>query len=113
MYKPNFPSNFPSTGVWEIVYFDACREGYPLCTSKVFVAEHMGQYKLLRDRSNYGWDYRIGEDNKCLIYSDQVNTGPPYYSGQWRMYTWTSIIYLVSARFIADSVLTPTSEVST
>ena len=104
MYKPNFPSNFPSTGVWEIVYFDAYKEGYPLCTSKVFVAEHMGKYKLLRDRTRYGWDYRIGEDNKCLMYSEQVNTDPPYYSGQWRMYTWTSIIYLVSARFIADSV---------
>jgi len=26
----------------------------------------------------------------------------PYYSGQWRMYTWQSIIHLVSARCIKD-----------
>ena len=28
----------------------------------------------------------------------------PYYTGQWRMYTWMSIIHLVRAQFLADSV---------
>lgn len=104
MYKPNFPSNFPSVGVWEITYFDAYKEGHPLQTRKVFITECMGEYKLLRDRSRYGWDYRIGEDNKCLMLCKRSDADPPYYSGQWKMYTWMSIIYIVSARFIADSV---------
>ena len=104
MYKPNFPSNFPSAGVWEITYFDENKDGHPLSTSKVFVEEHSGQYKLLRNRIRYGWDYRIGEKNSCLKLCEWKNAGPPYYSGQWRFYTWMSVIHLVSARFIADSV---------
>jgi len=104
MYKPEFPSNFPSTGVWEITYFDAYVEGHPLCTSRVFVAEHMGKYKLLRNRSTYGWDYRIGEDNKCLMLYEGPESDSPYYPGQWKFYTWMSVIHLVCARCIADSV---------
>ena len=103
-YKPNFPSNFPSSGVWEITYFDLYKEGHPLVTSNVFVAEHMGQYKLLRNRSKYGWDYRTGEDNKCLMLYEVSYDDSPYYVGQWKFYTWQSVIHLVRARLIADSV---------
>lgn len=102
MYKPNFPSNFPSAGVWEITYFDAYKEGHPLNTSSVFVDEHMGCYKLLRDRSRYGWDYRIGEDNKYLMLYEGSD-GSPYYSGQWKFYTWMSVIHIVSANFLAKN----------
>lgn len=101
-YKPNFPSNFPSTGVWEITYFDEYKEGHPLCTHKVFIAEHMGQFKLLRQKTRHGWDYAIGEDTKYLMPSEWEEGSEPYYSGQWRMYTWQSIIHLVSARCIKD-----------
>ena len=104
MYKPNFPSNFPSTGLWEITYFDEYQEGHPLCTSKVFVVEHMGKHKLLRDRTTYGWKYRIGEDTKWLLHSEWDNADSPYFSGQWRFYTWMSIIHLVKARFIKENV---------
>ena len=52
-------------------------------TSNVFVAEHMGQYKLLRNRSKYGWDYRIGEENKCLMLYEGSDDSP-YYPGQWK-----------------------------
>ena len=104
MYKPDFPNNFPSTGVWEITYFDEYKEGHPLCTSRVFISEHMGQFKLLRDRSTYEWKYRIGEDTKWLLYSEWKNANPPYYTGQWRFYTWMSIIHLVNARFIKENV---------
>ena len=102
MYKPNFPSNFPSSGVWEIVYFDVYKEGQPLMTSNVFVYEYMGQYKLLRNRSKYGWDYRIGEENKCLMFYEGSDDSP-YYPGQWKFYTWMSVIHLVSARFLANN----------
>ena len=104
MYQPDFPSSFPSTGVWEITYFDAYKEGHPLCTSRMFVDEHNGQFKLLRNRSRYGWDYCVGEDEKCLILSERSNVDSPYYPGQWRFYTWTSVIYLVKARCISKSV---------
>ena len=100
MYKPSFPSNFPSTGVWEITYFDEYEDGYPLHVSKVFVSEHMGHFKLLRDRSAFGWNYRIGELDKCLIFSEWDKSDSPFFSGQWRFYTWTSIIHLVHARCI-------------
>ena len=103
MYEPDFPSNFPSAGVWEIVYFDAYKEGHPLLTSNVFINEHMGQYQLLRNRSKYGWDYRIGEDNRYLMSCDDTNRDSPYYPGQWRFYTWMSVIYLVKARFLASN----------
>ena len=103
-YKPNFPSNFPCSGVWEITYFDEYKEGHPLCTRKVFITEHMGQFKLLREKTRYGWDYMIGEDTKCLMLSEWEEGSEPYYAGQWRMYTWQSIIHLVSARFISGSV---------
>ena len=102
MYKPNFPSNFPSSGVWEIVYFDVYKEGQPLMTSNVFVYEYMGQYKLLRNRSKYGWDYRIGEENKCLMFYEGSDDSP-YYPGQGKFYTWMSVIHLVSARFLANN----------
>ena len=103
MYKPNFPSNFPSAGVWEITYFDVYKEGHPLWTSKVFVEEHNGQYKLLRNRSKYGWEYRIYEENKCLMLYDGSKADSPYYPGQWKFYTWMSVIHIVSARFVAKN----------
>ena len=98
MYRPNFPSQFPNTGVWEISYFDEYEEGHPLHTCKVFISEHMGHFKLLRNRSRFGWDYRIGEDDKWLLRSEWKDADPPFFSGQWRFYTWMSVIHLVSAR---------------
>ena len=100
MYKPNFPSNFPSTGVWEITYFDAYTEGYPLCTRTVFVTEHMGQFKLMRKKSRYGWDFMVGEHDKYLMLSKCKEGSEPYYSGQWKTYTWMSTIHLTSAKRI-------------
>lgn len=104
MYNPSFPSNFPSTGVWEITYFDEYEKEYPLHKSRVFISEHMGQFKLLRDRSTYGWKYRVGEMDKWLLYSKWEKADLPFVSGQWRFYTWMSIIHLVKARFIKESV---------
>ena len=104
MYKPDFPSNFPRSGVWEITYFDEYEEGYPLHTCRMFVSEHMGKYKLLRDKSRYGWSYRTGEMNKWLLFSEWEKADSPFFSGQWRFYTWMSIIHLVKARFIKERV---------
>ena len=81
MYKPDFPSNFPRSGVWEITYFDEYEEGYPLHTCRMFVSEHMGKYKLLRDKSRYGWSYRTGEMNKWLLFSEWEKADSPFFFG--------------------------------
>lgn len=98
MYAPKFPKNFPEDGEWKILYFDETIPGYPLSTENVFVWQHMGQYKLLREKSDYGWKYAVGEMDKYLIYSEWKNAGFPFFSGQWRYYTNDSRIHLVSAR---------------
>lgn len=102
MYRPSFPSNFPSTGVWEISYFDEYDVGHPIHRQKVFVSEHMEQFKLLRDKSKYGWKYRTGEMDKWLLLSEWKNADAPYFTGQWRFYTCESIIHLTSARYICQ-----------
>ena len=100
MYTPSFPSDFPSIGLWEITYFDEYKEGHPLCTRTVFITEHMGQFKLMRKKSTYGWDYMVGEEDKYLMLSKWKEGSEPYYSGQWRTYTWTSTIHLTRAKRI-------------
>ena len=100
MYKPNFPSNFPSTGVWDITYFDEYEEGHPLHSRRVFLSEVDGRVSVMRHRNKNGWDYMIGEKNKYLMKSTWKAGSEPYYTGQWRMYTWTSIIHLTSAKRI-------------
>ena len=79
MYAPKFPKNFPEDGEWKILYFDETIPGYPLSTETVFVWHHMGQYKLLREKSDYGWKYAVGEMDKYLIYSEWENAGFPFF----------------------------------
>ena len=100
MYKPNFPSNFPSAGVWEITYFDEYAEGHPLCTHRVLVTEYTGQFRLMRQKTKDAWDHMMGD--KCLMLSKWKEGSAPFYSGQWRMYTRMSIIHLVIARCTED-----------
>jgi hypothetical protein len=98
MYKPNFPSNFPSAGVWEITYFDEYEKDHPLHTQRVLVTEHMGQFRLMRQKTKDAWDHMMGD--KCLMKSTWKEGSEPYYMGQWRMYTWMSIIHLTSVKRI-------------
>lgn len=97
MYEPSFPDDFPSTGEWDITYFDEYEPGHTLHTQRVFVTEHLGQYKLLRRKTRYGWDYKLGEMDKHLLRS-KWKGDCPYISGQWRMYTYESVIHLTRAR---------------
>lgn len=96
MYDPSFPGEFPSTGEWEITFFDEYEPGHPLHTQRVFVAEYLGHYKLLREKTRFGWDYRLGEMDKHLMRS-KWKGDRPYVSGQWRMYTHDSVIHLTTA----------------
>ena len=102
MYRPRFPDNFPEDGTWKVTYFDENEIGYPLKTESMFVWEHMGQFKLLREKSLYGWKYAMGEMDKYLIFSEWKNAGYPFFNGQWRFYTNESRIHLVTAKKILE-----------
>lgn len=98
MYKPSFPSNFPSTGLWDITYFDENEKGHPVHSRRVFLVEvDGGRVSVMRQRKKNGWDYMVGEKNKYLMKCTWSTGSEPYYTGQWRMYTWMSIIHLTSA----------------
>ena len=60
----------------------------------------IAQVKLMRKKSRYGWDFMVGEHDKHLMLSKWKEGSEPYYSGQWRMYTWMSTIHLTSAKRI-------------
>ena len=100
MYTPSFPTRFPSTGEWRITFFDEYEEGHPLHEEDVFVKHHgNGRYKVMRDKTD-GWKFRMGEMDKYLMLSKWKKGSSPYFTGQWRMYTYVSIIHIVSARTI-------------
>ena len=84
----SFPPNFPSIGVWEMTYTDDYEEGRPVHTDKVFVTQYLGDYKLMRKKSKYGWKYKEGEMDKTIYKLDD---------GRWSMYTYQSIIRIQSA----------------
>ena len=84
-----FPDDFPSVGVWDISYYEDKENGKPVHTQRMFVTEHLGEYKLMRQKTIYGWDYKIGEVSKCLMESDVT---------PWSMYTWMSVIRLTAAK---------------
>ena len=84
----SFPGNFPSVGVWKVTFFDVLEEGHPLHISKMFVDEYLGDYKLLREKTKYGWKYRLGEMDSCIYKTENG----------YAMRTWMSTICLVSAK---------------
>jgi len=87
--------------LWEITYFDENEKGHPLNTRTVFLNEIIeGRVSVMRKRNKNGWDYMNGEKNKYLMKSQWSTGSEPYYTGQWRMYTWKSIIHLTSAKRI-------------
>ena len=88
LFIMSFPPNFPSIGVWKISYTDDYEEGRPVHTAKVFVTQYLGDYKLMRKKSKYGWKYKEGEMDKTIYELDD---------GRWSMYTYQSIIRIQSA----------------
>ena len=100
MYRPNFPNDFPSSGIWDITYFDEYEEAHPLRTERVLLIEKGYSFSMMRKRTKHGWDFLEGEKDKRLIRSLWRAGSEPYITGQWRMYTMNSVIHLVSARCI-------------
>ena len=84
-----FHPDFPSVGVWDISYYDDNEKDKPVHTERMFVTEHLGQHKLMRNKTRYGWNYRTGEMSEFLRESRKT---------PWCMYTWMSIIYLTGAK---------------
>ena len=84
-----FPPDFPSVGEWDISYYDDYENNKPVHTERMFVTEYLGEYKLMRRKTKYGWDFRAGDRSKYLM---QSSTTP------WCMYTWMSVIYLTGAK---------------
>jgi hypothetical protein len=81
-----FPPDFPSVGEWDISYYE---NNKPVHTERMFVTEYLGEYKLMRQKTKYGWDFRTGDRSNYLMQSSTT---------LWCMYTWMSVIYLTAAK---------------
>tara|TARA_Y100000992_G_C21235163_1_gene477621 strand:+ start:823 stop:1092 length:270 start_codon:yes stop_codon:yes gene_type:complete len=84
-----FPADFPSTGVWQIKFYDDNEEPNTKYAQHVFCTEYLDDYYLMRRKTENGWDFRMAEQRYQLV---QLQ------NGNWTMGTWMSAIVIIEAK---------------
>jgi len=85
------PAEFPSTGVWQIEFYDDNEEPDTKYAQHVFCTEYLDDYYLMRSKTEHGWEFHMAEQGHKLV---QLQ------NGNWTIKTWMSRIVIIDAHKI-------------
>lgn len=80
--------DFPSTGAWQIKFYDDDKEPDTKYAQHVFCTEYLDDYYLMRTKTEKGWEFNMAEQRYQLV---QLQ------NGNWTMGTWMSSIVIIEA----------------